>query len=1041
MYETKAKQIGLMTNNKSNEQTGLPSPIILSVKNFDGVFFEYARLFGQMPKKIVEYQNAQKRRKPRKIAVYTAIVNNYDTLKLPQEPSPEIDYICFTDQPTASVGVWQIRACPWLDSDAVKTARYIKTHPHYLLDDYEVAVWIDSNLLVCGDLMKYVDRFLRSGKSVAAVPHPQRSNIYQEVEACVERNKDDEQVMRTQVEKYRAEGFEHDDLIESNFMMFRLHQSALDDFLNMWWSEIEQHSRRDQLSLNYCLHKAGIEWYPLFPKGVCCRNVPDILLLPHDKNGGRYKGLLDTLSQRLVNPYENGRYAEVRKKRLKAMADKEIDVVVCIHNALEYVRACVESLLKWHRSEREHIILIDDGSDAPTADYLREIARKNRCLRLIRHEQAVGYTKSANEGFRCGNGDLVILLNSDTVVTKNWSCKMADAVFSVKGAGVVGPMSSAAMAQSLPEIVGKDGQTAINDLPRGITPQMMNEFCEKSADAEVVLRVPTVHGFCFGVTRECLNVLKGFDETHFPTGFGEEDDFCMRTGKAGFSMVIATHTFVYHAKTKSFEPEKRKQLCKAGSENLYALHGRERLWHASACMRQNPVLQKMRNAVRTYFEAYKFRGRSDGVFAPKQNVALIGETVRSVQKIGVGFAANAINTLPFRKNALTTFFPKFGTAVQFAVWYDVYGRIVVSVAKRGKWQNFPTQFFNDVQDAHNCVSIAVDGDGFLHLAWCRHNGTLGYARSIKPLTAKFAEAEVIGTDEDKTTYPEFYAQPSGNLLLLYRQGGSGRGRLVLNRYIRKDRLWQRLYDNLIDGADKESPYWQACTDYKGRLHLSWCWRENNNVCSNHDICYMQSTDETCTQFTDIAGKIAELPQTPDNAEPICKVSQNCGLINQTSMTTDEKGNPYIATFWRQNGVLQYMLLFADGGNWQVTDTRIRHTTEIVDGLGTQKLPCARPQILVFHRHGKRKIMLLMRDDEYGGKLVLARVKIKGNATMCGYDVLTNIALGEYEPMYDISLWQKKHRLAIFVQYAYYKPDSEICTQALSENILCAKIKV
>ncbi|MBR1825349.1 MAG: BNR-4 repeat-containing protein [Alphaproteobacteria bacterium] len=1011
------------------------------VKNLEREFAEYVRLFREMPDKIRAYRRAQKWKMRRKIAVYTAVIDNYDTLKLPHILSPEIDYICFCNRPINNVGVWQIRACPWLDSDGVKTARYIKTHPHYLLEDYDVAVWIDANLLPCCDLMMYVKRFLRSDKLIGAVPHPVRSDIYQELEACIECGKDDEQIMRLQIEKYRAEGFMHNDLIESNFMIFRSGEPKLEAFLNMWWSEIEQHSRRDQLSLNYCLQKCGIEWYPLFPKGVCCRNISDILLLPHDKNEGKYKGLLDLLPSEVADPYSNGKYANVRKKRLKAVKNKEIDVVVCIHNAQEYVRQCVESLLKWHRSDKEHIILIDDGSDAPTAEYLRQMSEKHKCLRLIRHDKAVGYTKSANEGFRCGRGDLVILLNSDTIVTKNWSRKMADAVFSNKGAGVVGPMSSAATAQSLPSIVGKDGQTAINNLPEGITPQMMNELCENTADSEVVLRVPTVHGFCFGVTRKCLDVLKGFDEEHFPTGFGEEDDFCMRTGKAGFSMVIATHTFVYHAKTKSFDAERRKQLCQAGAENLWALHGKKMIEHAGACVRRNMVLQAMRNTVQTLFDAYDFKYKKGCVVAPRQRIKFNPEKVVSSPKIGEGFAANAVNTLPFRKNALTTYFSKWGKSVQFAAWYDAYGRIVVAKKVRNKWQNNPTQFYNEVQDAHNVVSIAVDGSGYVHLVWCRHKGTLCYARSVKPLSTEFKENIIIGTQENKATYPEFYVQPSGDLLLMYRDGCSGCGKLVLNHYRHKIQRWQRLSDCLIDGEGKESPYWQACVDYKGCLHISWCWRENNNVTSNHDICYMRSTDESCTQFVNIEAQRMILPQTPDNAAPIYAIPQGSGLINQTSMTVDEKNNPYIATFWQYNGVLQYMLLFAENGRWKAADTGIRRSGEIIDGRGTKKLPCARPQILVRRQRGKCKIMLLLRDDEYGGKLLLARVKIKNSAVSHGYDLLTNTALGVYEPMYDILLWQKRRKLSVFVQYASYKEDEEVCRDILSEDIriICVNV--
>ena len=92
-------------------------------------------------------------------------------------------------------------------------------------------------------------------------------------------------------------------------------------------------------------------------------------------------------------------------------------------------------------------------------------------------------------------------MNSDTIVTENWSRKMADAVFSVQGAGAVGPMSNAASVQSLPDIAPHNGQTAINILPKNLSLQEMNLLCEKMSDSDFILKVPMLHGFCLGITK------------------------------------------------------------------------------------------------------------------------------------------------------------------------------------------------------------------------------------------------------------------------------------------------------------------------------------------------------------------------------------------------------------------------------------------------------------------------------------------------------------------------------------------------------------
>lgn len=48
-------------------------------------------------------------------------------------------------------------------------------------------------------------------------------------------------------------------------------------------------------------------------------------------------------------------------------------------------------------------------------------------------------------------------------------------------------------------------------------------------------------------------------------------------------------------------------------------------------------------------------------------------------------------------------------------------------------------------------------------------------------------------------------------------------------------------NNLIDGENERSAYWQICVNKKG-IYLSWVWRESWDVSTNHDICYAFSAD-------------------------------------------------------------------------------------------------------------------------------------------------------------------------------------------------------
>lgn len=526
-----------------------------------------------------------------KIAVYCAITGGYDDICFHEHLDPAIDYHLFTDGPREERFAFQMRPLPYFDTDPTRAARYVKTHPHMLLPGYEIAIWVDGNILIRGDLTPDIEAFRDSGLAVAAVPHPLRTTVYEEADECSKRSKDDDATMRKQVERYRVAGFNGEGLIESNFMMFRLGHPQLPAFLGAWWAELEKGSRRDQLSLSYALQAAGVDFFPLTHRPNSVRNHKSLALFHH---GSHKRPAEAELVAAVVPARRADSYAQERERRISAQRKRFVDVIVCVHNALDVVKSCLESVARYRNAAKHRVVIVNDGSGPETTSWLEAFAAGHANVKLIRHTKAGGYTRAANAGLRAIRSDLAILLNSDTIVSANWIEKMTDAVYSNPGAGIVGPMSSAASTQSLPDHKSTATQTAINDLPPGFTVDDMNRWCEENSPADFVPRVPLVHGFCFGVTREVIEKIGYFSAEHFPHGYGEENDYCFRAVNAGFSPVIATHTYVYHKKSQSYQDERRAQLMKAGNDKIRELHGKDRVVRAVKAMQENPYLSQLR---------------------------------------------------------------------------------------------------------------------------------------------------------------------------------------------------------------------------------------------------------------------------------------------------------------------------------------------------------------------------------------------------------------------------------------------------------------
>ena len=528
------------------------------------------------------------------VVIYSAIAGDYDSVVYHEHLMPKADYYLFSDRESDGDFVYKHRPAPYHDEDPTRVARFVKTHPQLLFPGHRIAVWIDGSILVRGDLSDLIRRFEESGLPVGAVPHPSRASVHAEAAACVKRSKDDVRTIEVQIARYRSEGFDCTDLVESGFMMFRLDHPGLRSFLDAWWAEIEAGSRRDQLSFNYAMRKAGTSWFPLTEKPNSVRNHPLLALFQHGSGRSTYRFP--------ARPKDTSRsYHDVLAARVERQRHRKVDVIVCVHNALDVVKLCLDSVAASRDPKRHRIVIVNDGSDATTSTWLEKFAAANSNSHLIRHERAGGYTKAANAGLRVMDADLAILLNSDTVVGGRWIEKLLDAAFASAGVGIVGPLSSAASHQSIPDHKSTATQTAINDMPDGYSVADMNFWCERNSPADFVPLVPLVHGFCFGVTRDVVRTIGYFDESNFPFGYGEENDYCFRAATAGFGLAVATHTYVYHKKSQSYQDERRTNLMKAGRKNLREIYGKDRLVRAVRSMESNPHLRTMRQLATALF--------------------------------------------------------------------------------------------------------------------------------------------------------------------------------------------------------------------------------------------------------------------------------------------------------------------------------------------------------------------------------------------------------------------------------------------------------
>jgi len=382
-----------------------------------------------------------------------------------------------------------------------------------------------------------------------------------------------------------------------------------------------------------------------------------------------------------------------------------------------------------------------------------------------------------------------------------------------------------------------------------------------------------------------------------------------------------------------------------------------------------------------------------------------------VSTLGLGWARSSVNAVIFRTASLASH-----GSTQYAAYYDDSAHVVLAKRRIGSttWTIARTPYTNDVSDAHNAIAIGVDGSGVLHVAWAEHNKALHYARALRAGSLVLGPPErMTGLREERVTYPQFYSLPGGDLLFVYRDGQSGSGDVLLDRYDVRRRAWRVLQHPLIAGEGKRNAYVnQLAIDAHGGWHLSWVWRDSPDVASNHDVLYAHSADEG-RSWRNSSGATYALPITAATAEVAWAVPKGRELINQTSGAVDRNGRPLVATYWRDTGseVPQLRLVWHDGTRWRVSTVGQRALAFRLSGGGTKRIPLSRPQVLV-GRSGD--VIVVYRDQERGGGVTVARSTDPARERWTLRE-LSSSSVGQWEPTYDIDRWRREGRLSLFVQ--------------------------
>ena len=199
------------------------------------------------------------------------------------------------------------------------------------------------------------------------------------------------------------------------------------------------------------------------------------------------------------------------------------------------------------------VILINDSSNQETTSFLDAFCSVNNQFCLLNNEENLGFVKTCNKGMQLAKGDVVVLLNSDTIIPEEFCERIIKCFESDDKIGVASPISSHTYSYFIP-------------LPKNYTVEKMNKLLRKKHKSTYSL-IPAAEGFCFCIRKEVIEQQGCLDEV-WGKGYHEEVDFAYRSITNGWKNVLIDDLYVYHKRQASFGSENRAKLIEQNNPNF-----------------------------------------------------------------------------------------------------------------------------------------------------------------------------------------------------------------------------------------------------------------------------------------------------------------------------------------------------------------------------------------------------------------------------------------------------------------------------------------
>jgi len=226
------------------------------------------------------------------------------------------------------------------------------------------------------------------------------------------------------------------------------------------------------------------------------------------------------------------------------------DIVIPTYENEDYTVACLNSIKEFTNPAMYRVILVDNGSKN-FSRVEKVLGTIDKCL-YIRLPKNEGFVTAVNKGLQTSTAPSVCILNNDTVVTDRWLEKLASALFSDPGLGIVGPLTQPGIGTAVDSHHSLTLHSSL--IPNNLKPLDMantNIYLESNYMG-MTKPISFVAFLCALIKREVLDKV-GFLDPNYAMGMYDDNDYNLLVRKAGYRCELLIDTCIYHRGRSTFQ--------------------------------------------------------------------------------------------------------------------------------------------------------------------------------------------------------------------------------------------------------------------------------------------------------------------------------------------------------------------------------------------------------------------------------------------------------------------------------------------------------